>query len=115
MKTKWLLYIGIVLLTIGIIFKILNIKPPISLAFILSGITFKIIYISSKIVSKEYKPGYEIIFFIIGLILFFGSMFLHKHGYISNPMSYKIIGITLKITFVIFFIRKVQKSKVRLT
>lgn len=106
MNSKWLLYIGILLLTLGIILKTTTNFDRWPLIILLTGIAFKIVYIISKIISKEYKPGYEIVFLITGLIIFLSGITLHKQGIVENPTIMKIIGISLKAVFVIIFIKK---------
>ena len=60
MKSKWPLYLGIFLLTIGIVLRVATHFDPWSLIILLTGVAFKIAFILSKIISKEYKVGYEI-------------------------------------------------------
>lgn len=56
MKSKALLFIGIILLVIGILIKKLTPFDSLGLASIIIGVTFKSIYIFSKAKSGEYKP-----------------------------------------------------------
>lgn len=110
MKSKWPLYTGIGLLTLGIVLKTSTSFNPWSLIILLTGVAFKLAYIISKIIKKEYKPSFEIAFLIIGLTLFMGGVILHKNGLIENPAALKIIGISLKVIFIIIFIKKTRKQ-----
>lgn len=111
MNSKWPLFIGIALLTIGIVLKIVTTLNPLPLIFILTGVAFKIFYITIKIFTGEYKPGYEVLFLFVGLTFFLGGIILHKQGMVENPAILKITGIALKVLFIIQFIRKSRSSK----
>lgn len=112
MKDKWLLYTGILLLTTGLVLKYATNINPWSLIIILTGVTFKVAYIITKIVKKKYKPGYEMLILLVGLTLFLGGMILHKKGVVENPAALKFIGITLKVIFIVIFIKKSKKQKI---
>lgn len=111
MKKKWPLFTGIVLLTLGIILKKTTNFDPWSLIILLSGVAFKVAYIITRIVKKEYKPGYELLFLFIGLTMFLGGIILHKQGILENPAFLKITGISLKVIFIIIFIKKSRGKK----
>jgi len=106
MNSKWIIFTGILLLTAGIALKITNNATALPLILILTGVAFKVAYIIIKIITKEYQPGYEFIFLGVGLALFLSGIFLHKAALIENPTLLKISGISLKVIFILLFIRK---------
>jgi len=111
MKNKWPLFLGIVLLTLGIVLgKTSNIEH-LPLALILCGVAFKIYYIAQKIRSREYRPGFEVLLLIVGLILFMGGIMLKKNGIIENASALKIVGISLKVSFIVMFIIKTRSNR----
>lgn len=112
MKSKGLLFVGILLLVIGIVIKKSTPMNILGLVLIITGVTFKTIYIISKARSGEYKPGKELIFLLVGLILFFLGLYLRNMNqpYIK-PIYLIISGITLKIIFIVRFIQIVKSSK----
>ena len=111
MKNKWPLFLGIVLLMLGIVLgKTLNIEH-LPLATILSGVAFKIYYIAQKIRSGEYRPGFEVLLLIVGLILFTGGIMLKKNGIIEDASALKIVGISLKVSFIVMFIIKTRSNR----
>ncbi len=67
MKSKVLLFIGIILLVVGIILKKTTQLDALGLASIITGVTFKTIYILAKVKSGEYRPGKELFFLVSGL------------------------------------------------
>ena len=77
MKSKVLLFIGIILLVAGIILKKMTQMDVLGLTLIIIGVTFKSIYILAKVRSGEYKPGKELILLVAGL-LFFLTIILYK-------------------------------------
>jgi len=114
MAKKSLLFIGIILLLIGIIIKKSTEWNIIGLIIILSGVTFKCIYIIGKIRNGEYKPGPELLFLLIGLILFLGGIYMRNNDIelMSVPSIFYIItGLSLKIVFIILFIKKLKSSR----
>ncbi|MDA3930878.1 MAG: hypothetical protein PF541_18160 [Prolixibacteraceae bacterium] len=111
MKQKWPIFVGVILVTIGIILKYTINFNPWSLLILLTGVAFKIVYITSKIITKEYKPGFEIALLLIGLTFFMGGIVLHKNELIENPAVLKIIGISLKVLFVLIFIKKSRNQE----
>lgn len=110
MKSKWLLYFGLLFLTVGVVLKVSTDLHPIPLVLILTGVAFKVLYILSKAIRKEYKPGWELLFLFTGLVLFLSGVFLQKGEIIENASFLKIPGISLKAMFVILFIRKSRKT-----
>lgn len=79
----------------------------------LSGVAFKLFYITLKIIRNEYKPGFELLFLVSGLAIFLTGIFLTKYGLLNTPasISFKITGISLKSAFVLMFIVKIRGSK----
>jgi hypothetical protein len=112
MKSKALLFIGIILLVIGILIKKLTPFDSLGLASIIIGVTFKSIYIFSKAKSGEYKPGKELVFLILGLMLFFtGLYFRNVNQTLVEPVYLIVCGITFKLIFIIRFIQIVKSAK----
>ncbi|MFC2136727.1 hypothetical protein ACFLTE_01015 [Bacteroidota bacterium] len=110
MKNKWWIYIGIILLAFGILLKKMTDLSIIPILLILLGAIFKINYLVLKLRSGEYKPGYELLLLLIGLLLFLSGMYLKSHESSVNPAFFIIPGIIMKIGFVIMFIIKTQKK-----
>jgi hypothetical protein len=112
MKSKGLLFIGIILLVFGIVLKKSTQMDTLGLASIITGVTLKSIYILSKVRSGEYKPGREVIFLIVGLILFFTGLYLRNiNQALIKPIYLIGVGITFKIIFIIRFIQIVKSKK----
>ena len=112
MKSKVLLFIGIILLVIGIVLKKMTQMDTIGLVSIITGVSLKSIYIISKVRSGEYSPGKELVFLIVGLFLFFlGLYFRNIEQPVIKPIYLIVIGITLKVIFIIKFILIVKSSK----
>jgi hypothetical protein len=110
MKEKWPLFTGVVFLTLGVILLKTIDFDPWSLIILLTGVAFKVAYILSKIIKKEYIPGYEIAFLLIGLSLFLGGIILEKKEIIENAIVLKMVGISLKVVFIFAFIKKSRKK-----
>jgi len=109
MKQKWPLFSGIILLVTGIVLKFIELLPLTYIPFFVVGGSLKIFYIYQIIRKGRYKPGIEIIFLIIGLVLFFTGLML-KYNYVDQSYIYwTISGLTLKLAFVILFILKIRK------
>ena len=106
MNSKILLFSGIVLLVIGIVLRKMTELEIIGLILILIGVTCKSTYIVLKARTGEYKPGKELFVLSLGLIIFFTGLYLRgaKQNFI-NPLYLMILGITLKIVFVVRFIQ----------
>lgn len=109
MKSKALLFIGIFLLVTGILLKKLTQLDLLGLVLIITGVSFKTIYIIAKARSGEYIPGKELIFLFVGLIIFLSGIYLRGiNQTIVDPIYLIVFGIILKITFIIKFIQKVR-------
>lgn len=112
MKSKVLLFIGIILLVAGIILKKITQMDILGLASIITGVIFKSIYILVKVKSGEYKPGKELIFLVVGLLFLFTGLYLQRIDQaLIKPIYLIVFGISLKITFIIRFIQIVQSGK----
>ena len=108
MQSKKLLFSGIALLVIGIVFRKFTDMTGIGLSMILIGVVCKTIYIIAKSKSGEYKPGKELIWLFLGLALFLTGLVLKSSspGMISTVLI--ISGLSLKLLFILIFIRKVK-------
>ena len=111
MKSKAPLFIGILFLTTGIIIKKGFEYDLAGIVLIIGGVSLKTYYIVIKIRTGEYHPGVELGFLILGLILFFAGIYSRSIEAGFNPYVLIIPGISLKVLFVIAFIRKVRKQR----
>lgn len=110
MKSKWTLFLGIILLSAGIILRKATEFEITGLAVILIGVLFKTYYIISKARSGEYKPGYELVFLFVGLIMFLTGLYLRSQEPPFNPAYLIFSGISLKVVFIILFIIKTRNK-----
>ena len=109
---KKLLLVGIILLVIGILLKKLSHLEVLGLALIITGVTFKAIYIVSKVKSGEYMPGKELVFLVAGLLFFFTGLYLQKIDQsLLYPIYFIVFGLTLKVIYIIRFIKIVKSNK----
>ena len=112
MKLKGLLFIGIILLVIGIILKKASQLEVLGLVLIITGVTFKTIYILAKVKSGDYQPGKEMLFLLFGLILFLTGLYLRSVDQaLINPIYLIVLGLSLKVIFIIKFILIVRANK----
>lgn len=109
MKKKWPLFLGVLLLVIGIIIRKMTDYTYSGVIIILIGVICKIFYITSKFKSGEYKPGYELAILYIGVIVFFTGMYLRSQEISLYPTLLMPIGISLKLVFILMFIKKTRK------
>ena len=107
MKSKLFIYLGIFSLTAGILLRAFDLAELLGLILIFLGATLKSTYIILKFVKKEYKPGIELFFLIVGLSLFL-CFRCSAHPWAWELM---ILGVVFKIVFVVLFIRKMRKMK----
>jgi hypothetical protein len=111
MKQKWPIFAGILLLTLGIIFRFMQFDSGLYVPFFAVGGVLKLLYLVKIIAQGKYRPGLEMGLLILGLILFFLSLVL-KNNYNSDYYIYFLVpGITLKILFIVLFIYKLQNRK----
>jgi len=112
MNSKALLFIGIILLIAGIMLRKLSQMDTLGLGLIITGVTLKAIYILLKVKSGEYKPGKELIFLVVGLLLLFMGLYLRNiNQTLIRPIYLIVFGITLKIIFIIRFIQIIKSGK----
>ena len=112
MTSKALLFTGIILLVIGILLRKMTQLDAFGLSLIIIGVTCKSIYIIKKARHSEYKPGKELIFLVAGLLLFFTGLYLKSiEQNLIKPIYLIVVGITLKIIFIIRFIQIVKSAK----
>lgn len=111
MQSKKLLFLGITLLVFGIVFRKFTDLTGLGLSMILIGVGCKTIYIIAKAKSGEYKPGKELIWLFLGLALFLTGLVLKS----NSPGIFSIVliisGLSLKLLFILIFIRKVKTDK----
>ena len=110
MKSKKLLFLGIALLIVGIVFRKLTDMTVLGLILILTGVTLKTIYIVAKAKSGEYKPGKELISLFLGLILFLTGLVLNAKNPGLFPGLLIGTGLSLKVIFIIIFIKKTRSD-----
>ncbi len=84
MKTKWPLFLGITLLSTGIVLKSMAIQSAMPLILILSGPAFKLHYIINKIVIGAYRPGFEVLLLFVGLAAFLTGIYLKNRNATFN-------------------------------
>ncbi len=111
MKSKWTLFAGILLLTLGIILRKATGLGTEGLILIITGVVFKTYYIVSKVRSGEYKPGYELIFLFLGLTMFMSGLYIRTHEPPFSPALLIVPGVILKVLFIVLFIIKVRKTR----
>ena len=111
MKLKGLLFIGIIFLVLGIILRKATQLEVLGLVLILTGVLFKTIYIIAKVKSGEYHPGKEMLFLVVGLILFLSGLYLRNIDQtFIKPIYLIVLGLTLKVIFIIRFIQIVRSN-----
>lgn len=114
MKSKGLLFTGILLLVVGIVIRKMTSLEVFGLLLIISGVLCKTVYIVAKAKSGEYQPGKELIFLGVGLLLFLSGLYIRSMEQEFINASYLIVtGIILKIVFIIRFIQVVKAQKVQ--
>ena len=111
MKSKWILFAGIVLLIVGIIVRKTSGFAIEGLVMIITGVLFKTYYIVSKARSGAYKPGNELWLLFIGLFMFLSGLYIRSHESQINSAYLIFSGLALKVVFIILFILKTKKSK----
>ena len=112
MKSKSLLLTGIILLAIGILLRKMTQMDAFGLSLILIGVSCKAIYIIKKVRNGEYKPGKELIVLALGLLLFLtGLYYRDTEQMLIKPIYLIVLGITLKIIFIVRFIQVIRSRK----
>lgn len=110
MNLKWVLFSGILLLTMGVILRILTEQRFVAILLIITGVLFKTFYIISKVRSGEYQVGYELVFLFLGLTLFFSGLYFRVHRPDYPFLFLMVSGLILKIVYIILFIVKVRST-----
>ena len=109
---KRLLFVGIFLLVLGIILRKATQMGVLGLVLILTGVLFKTIYILAKVKNGEYQPGKEMLFLVVGLILFLTGLYLRNFDQTYIKPIYLIVsGLTLKVIFILRFIQIVRSNQ----
>lgn len=106
-KSKWKLILGLILLICGIILKLISNFDHWAVFLIALGAFLKVLHIIGIIKNRSYKPGWEIVILILGLSLFFFGLYICQIE--SRAQLFIICGLLLKTTFVVMFIRKLNK------
>ena len=109
--SKPILYIGILLLLVGIAVRKMSSYPLIGLVMILAGVGLKTFYIIAAIRSGLYKPGKELWLLFVGLTLFLSGLYLRDTDFVVDPRLLIVIGLILKVLFIIRFIQLVRGSR----
>ena len=112
MKSKYLLFTGIIFLITGIFLKATKQSEFLGLSLIAIGVICKLIYILLKMKNGDYKAGKEFFVLGLGLILMFTGLYgLDPENIYLKPIYFIVLGITLKIIFVVWFIRIIRSGK----
>ena len=113
MGSKKLLFFGIFVLILGILLRKLSSLETTGLVMIILGVSCKTMYIVAKVRSGEYRPGTELLFLGVGLLLFLSGLFLRKYDP-SQSHSYPVYmiatGLFLKVIFIVKFIQLTKKK-----
>ena len=113
MKSKWTLFTGIILLVTGIILRVITDLGYEPILFIIVGVSFKTYYVIGKARNGEYKPGYELIFLFVGLLMFLSGIYFAPQELGISPYFLIVCGIIFKLIFVILFIINIRKYRKR--
>ncbi len=111
MTKKWPLFIGVFLITTGVLIRIFTKHTFDPILIMVTGGLFKIYYIRNKIKNGEYKPGIEVGILIIGLVLFLSGIYLRSENSLINPLYLIIPGLILKSIFIVLIIRKFRLAR----
>lgn len=111
MRKKILLYVGILLLVVGLILKFTVTSNFISYSFIIAGIALKLIYLIKSVVTKEVKLGGEMFLLIIGIsFVLIGAHLKTTSNYFMLHPVLITVGVVCKIIFVAVWIKKAYKT-----
>lgn len=108
---KTVLFAGIGLLILGILMRKLSAYPTIGLVLILLGVALKTYYIIRAIRSGLYQPGRELWLLLAGLAFFLGGLYLRSKNLVSDPTYLIVLGLGLKVLFIIRFIQIVRLNR----
>ncbi|MBN2165945.1 MAG: hypothetical protein JW717_06695 [Marinilabiliaceae bacterium] len=107
---KPFLYIGILVLALGVFLRIFSSFFILSLFFIIAGALMKITYIFAIYKRGEYKPGSELLLLGIGLSVFFTGVYFKYHFLPFHHAYLLATGGIFKMVFIFMFIQKTRKS-----
>ena len=112
MKSKPLLFLGIFALVLGILMRKMTSFVDLGLFLIVIGVLCKTVYIVVKIKNGEYRPGKEVLFLGLGLILFLSGLYMRKYDEnLKYPLFMILSGLILKFIFIIRFIKKIKRKR----
>ena len=112
MKSKYLLFTGIISLSTGILLRAIDQLEYLGFSLITIGVVCKLLYILIKVKNGEYKPGSELFVLGLGLILLFTGLYgLDPENIYLKPVYFIVLGITLKIIFIVRFIQIIRSEK----
>ncbi len=114
MKSKWTLFIGIILLVTGIILRVITDLGYEPIIFIIVGVSFKAYYVIGKGRDGDYQPGYELVFLFVGLLMFLSGIYLRRLELSFNPSFLIVCGLIFKVVFVILFIINIRSHRKKL-
>ena len=108
---KAILFSGIGFLVLGILLRKIADYPALGLTLILAGVGLKTYYIIQAIRSGLYTPGVELWFLFVGLALFLTGLYLKGKEFFISPTYLIVLGISLKILFIVRFIQIVRNKR----
>ena len=108
---KAVLFSGIGFLILGIVLRKVSDYPSVGLILILTGVGLKTYYIIQAIRSGLYTPGVELWFLFVGLALFLTGLYLRGKEFFINPTYLIVLGISLKVLFIVRFIQIVRNNR----
>jgi len=114
MKSKWTLFTGIILLVTGIILRVITDLGYEPILFIIVGVLFKTYYIIGKARNGEYKPGYELVFLFVGLLMFLSGIYFARQELGISPYFLVVWGLIFKVVFVILLIINIRYHRKKL-
>jgi len=114
MKSKWTLFTGIILLVTGIVLRMITNLTYEPILLIIVGVSFKAYYIIGTARNGEYKPGYELVFLFVGLLMFLYGIYLRPQELSLIPSFLIICGLIFKVVFVILFIVNIRSHRKKL-
>lgn len=110
MKSKYLIYAGIILLVTGIVLSAMEIMSVLALLLIISGILLKLTFLIINKLNRSYKPGYELLILLVGLGLFVMGKYSEIDFISRYATVFLLTGISCKFTFVLLFLLKKSNS-----
>lgn len=104
--SKWKLFLGLFLLTLGVVLKLFTEQDTLAIYLIILGALLKVAHIVGMVQEKSYQPGVELVVLGLGLSLFFFGLYICRNE--SMSLFFIIAGLVLKTVFVVQFIRKIN-------